>query len=462
MPKIVTSGSGSGQFLPRTSAQRKILKDARAWLNYHVSKEEYNRLVKEALKEKTEARKIYKLDSLSRNVSENKHGNPVSRDNPLKGKSPSAAKSEASGGQVPRGHPEDATRSRDKNRIIVKNRLWDSQGSVRSTATPAQWIMWERLKNDISPLTAKEISTIQGWKTKGFGKEGQLKSQQPGSKSITTSAAPESIKQQRFDLQRWNQFVDAGNKDQMLRQRFGQLSTSIPSHRAMLSGELDFSKARLSPDHLIARATAEALKDVEGNIQIDREDLNRARKASTTIGQFKNAVLNILRGKISSSKEARVVANKFLDFFNKGVLESSGLFRDTQKRKGLSTRYVPTDYTKILESIDNRPLTKEVYKAKTPLIGKMGDIKMQGVTKEGLSTGLMSFLNRFKVGETKGGAPIFKGDISNTTRSKGKGVWRNPWKGMFGGSGSRSGVGAGSGGYWIKNPKTGRREWVIM
>ena len=41
--------------------------------------------------------------------------------------------------------------------------------------------------------------------------------------------------------------------------------------------------------------------------------------------------------------------------------------------------------------------------------------------------------------------------------------FRNPWKGFFGGGyGSRSGVGAGAGGRWIKNPKTGRREFVIM
>ena len=52
-----------------------------------------------------------------------------------------------------------------------------------------------------------------------------------------------------------------------------------------------------------------------------------------------------------------------------------------------------------------------------------------------------------------------------STGERGKGIWRNPWKGFFGGGyGSRSGVGAGSGsaGYWVKNPKTGRREFVIM
>ena len=458
MAESVTSGSGSGQFFPTTDAQRKILKDVRAWLSNHLSKEEYNRLVNEALKEKTAARRIYKLDSLSRKVTEDKKGNPVSRNNPTRGR-PQATRQV--GGQVVRGHKDYSTRGREPNKKLVRARIWDSQGNVRPTVTQVQWDMLARFDNP-KPITANEIKTIQSWKTKGIGKEGQLKSQQPGSRSITTSAAPKSIKQQRFDLQRWNQFVDAGNKDQMLRQRFGQLSTSIPSHRAMLSGELDFSKARLSPDHLIARATQEALKDVEGNIQIDRQDLNRARKASTTIGQFKNAVLNILRGKISSSKEARAVSNKFLDFFNKGVLESSGIFRDTKKREGVSTRYVPTDYSKILESVNKLPLTKEVYTAKTPLIGKMGDIKMQGITREGLSTGLMNFLNRFKVGKTEGGAPIFKGDISDATRSKGKGVWRNPWKGMFGSSHSRSGVGAGAGGYWVKNPKTGRREFVIM
>ena len=100
MAESVTSGSGSGQFFPTTAAQKKILKDVRAWLNYHVSKEEYNRLVNEALKEKTAAKRIYKLDSLSRKVTVNKHGNPVSRDNPAKGRAPSAVKAEASGGQV--------------------------------------------------------------------------------------------------------------------------------------------------------------------------------------------------------------------------------------------------------------------------------------------------------------------------------------------------------------------------
>ena len=46
-----------------------------------------------------------------------------------------------------------------------------------------------------------------------------------------------------------------------------------------------------------------------------------------------------------------------------------------------------------------------------------------------------------------------------------RGILRNPWKGFFGGGyGSRSGVGAGAGagGRWVKNPKTGRREFVIM
>jgi len=44
--------------------------------------------------------------------------------------------------------------------------------------------------------------------------------------------------------------------------------------------------------------------------------------------------------------------------------------------------------------------------------------------------------------------------------SKSRGVWRNPWS--RGSIGSRSGVGAGAGGRWVKNPKTGRREFVIM
>ena len=52
---------------------------------------------------------------------------------------------------------------------------------------------------------------------------------------------------------------------------------------------------------------------------------------------------------------------------------------------------------------------------------------------------------------------------SGPLQKKLKFKFRNPWKGFFGGGyGSRSGVGAGAGGRWIKNPKTGRREFVIM
>ena len=52
---------------------------------------------------------------------------------------------------------------------------------------------------------------------------------------------------------------------------------------------------------------------------------------------------------------------------------------------------------------------------------------------------------------------------SGPLQKKLKFKFRIPWKGFFGGCyGSRSGVGAGAGGRWIKNPKTGRREFVIM
>jgi hypothetical protein len=52
---------------------------------------------------------------------------------------------------------------------------------------------------------------------------------------------------------------------------------------------------------------------------------------------------------------------------------------------------------------------------------------------------------------------------SGPLQKKLKFKFRNPWKGFFGGGyGSRSGVGAGAGGRWVKNPKTGRREFVIM
>ena len=52
---------------------------------------------------------------------------------------------------------------------------------------------------------------------------------------------------------------------------------------------------------------------------------------------------------------------------------------------------------------------------------------------------------------------------SGPLQKKLKFKFSNPWKGFFGGGyGSRSGVGAGAGGRWIKNPKTGRREFVIM
>ena len=45
--------------------------------------------------------------------------------------------------------------------------------------------------------------------------------------------------------------------------------------------------------------------------------------------------------------------------------------------------------------------------------------------------------------------------------SKSRGTPRaTPWS--RGSIGSRSGVGAGAGGHWVKNPKTGRREFVIM
>lgn len=458
MSKSVTSGSGSAQFFPQTPEQLKILRSTRAWLNYNVSNEEYNRLVKEALKEKTEARKIYKLDSLSRKVRVNKHGNPVDRASPLRGKSIVHIKAAESGGQVGRGHPEYSTRGRQPNEARLRTRIWDSDGNVRPTTTQKHWNLLERFK-DRKPLTESEINTIQGWKTKGFGKEGQLKSQQPGSRSITSAAAPESVKNLRFDLQRWNQFMEGGHKDQVLRQRYGLLSPDIPSHRLMKSGELNFDKSRLSPDHLITRATQEALKDVAGNIQVDTTEINRARQSSTTIGQFKNAILNILRGKTSSSREARLVANKFLDYFNKGVLQSTGVFLDTKKRKGLSTRHVPTDYSTILESVNKLPLTKEVYTDQRPFVGRIGDIKIKGITRDKLASGLMNFLDRFKVGETKGGAPIYKGDINDAPKARG--IWRFLLP-KGGGDSSGGGGGGFAGGRFVKNPKTGRREWVIM
>lgn len=370
---------GVYEFFTETKNQRAAHKRTMEWLKRYLSEDTVEDFKRRALKKKTPGAQVAELDRLSRTVTEDKDGRPVSR-------SYRERKEIVKGGQVPRGHKDWATHGREPNRTIVKRSL------ERSGATDEMRIMMRRFDTSHEPLTAQEIKTIQGWKSKGFGKEKKLKGYQPHSRAVITPNAPPDVKSLYKDLRKWNQWVSGNIKDQGLRERYGLLSTNIPSHSAMLSGELDWKRSKLVFDHIIPRVLSSFLRDTRGNISIEEKEINRARKASTTVGDFKNAIANILRGKISSSRDAKDITKKFIKYFDDSMLKATGTFIDRQKREGVSTRFVPTNYEEIIKRVNSLPLTKEVSKSKDLLIRPLGQPARQDVTSNRMKKSIFNLL----------------------------------------------------------------------
>ena len=378
---------GVYEFFTDTKDQRAALKRTMEWLKRYLSEDTVEDLKRQALKKKTSGAQVTELDRLSRAVTEDRHGNPISR-------SHRERKEIVKGGQVPRGHKDWQVRGREANRSIVKRAL------EKSGATDEMKLMMRRFETSNEPLTAQEIKTIQGWKSKGFGKEKKLKGYQPHSRAVITPNAPPDLKSLYRDLGIWNQWVSGNIKDQGLRERYGLLSPNIPSHSAMLSGELDWKRSKLVFDHIIPRVLASFLRDTRGNISVEEKEINRARKASTTVGDFKNAIANILRGKTSSSRDARDITKKFIKYFDDSMLKATGTFIDRKRREGLSTRFVPANYEEIIKRVNSLPLTKEVSKSKDLLIRPLGQPARQDVKLNRMKKSLFNLLKPvFSIGK---------------------------------------------------------------